>query len=262
MPLEKDPVATTVNLKNNQKSTTAPIVDGKKTENGNGNGNEPSNKDVELKKAAAEGYQEALKKRPMGPVVDINFENGFKLVTLISPFFLVFLLVTISIINSDIKGFVYLGGVIFLFFITYLFNKAVKSNELEGTCAFWNIGLFKTPSFISALYVFTLIYLFYPMLLNQVFNFPLIILLLVIYVFDIIIRSFKMGCSNLIHVALGSVLGLVFAIFFILLLANNKDLLYYNDMLSSKVACSVPSKQKFKCAVYNNGQLIQTINPT
>ena len=213
------------------------------------------------KKKVEEDYQEAIKKRPMGPVVDINFENIFKLITLISPFFLVFLLVTISIINSDIKGFVYLGGVIFLFGITYLFSKAINSNELEGTCAFWHIGLFKTPSFISALYMYTIVYLLYPMLINQVFNFPLIIILLVIYIFDTIIRSFKMGCTNIIHVALGSVLGILFALFFIMMLANHKDLLYYNDMLSSKVACSVPSKQKFKCNVYNNGQLIQSINP-
>jgi hypothetical protein len=250
------PVATPINTTGIVPTTRAPA-------NGaNGaNGAPDTVREASTKKAVEEAYQEALKKRPLGPVVDVNFENGFKLITLISPFFLVFLLVTISIINSDIKGFVYLGGVIFLFTITYFFNKAVQSNDLEGTCAFWNIGLFKTPSFISALYVYTIVYLLYPMMINQVFNFPLIIILLLIYIFDIIIRSFKMGCTNIIHVTLGSVLGLLFALFFIMLLANNKELLYYNDMLSSKVACSIPSKQKFKCSVYNNGQLIQSIDP-
>jgi len=221
------------------------------------NGKPPPN----APKKPVEDYEEAYRKRPMGPVVDYTFDNLFKLMTLISPFFIVSLLVTISIINSDVKGFVYLGGVVFLFALSLLFSKAVNSNELEGTCAFWNVGLFKTPSFISALYVYTIIYLLYPMMLNNVFNFPLITLLISIYIFDTIVRSFKMGCTNLIHVALGSLLGLCFTIFFILLLSNNKELLYYNDMLSSKVACSVPSKQKFKCSVYNNGQLIQTINP-
>ena len=142
-----------------------------------------------------------------------------------------------------------------------LFSGAAKNNELEGTCAFWNVGLFKTPSFISALYVFTILYLFYPMMINGVFNFPLIILLLIIYVFDIIIRSYKMGCTDIVHVAMGSALGLCFTIAYVMLLANHTELLYYNDLLSSKVACSVPSKQKFKCSVYNNGQLLQTITP-
>ena len=224
-------------------------------------GNENTNTDPALQKAREQGFKDALEKRPLGPVLDPDFSGIFKLITLISPFFLVFLLVTISIINSDIKGFVYLGGAIFLFFITWLFQKIVPANKLEGTCSLWNVGLFQTPSYISALYVYTIVYLLYPMLVNQVYNFPLIILLLVIYVFDIIIRCFKMACTNLIHITLGSVLGLLFTLFFIMMLSGNKELLYYNDMISSKLACSVPAKQKFKCSVYNNGQLIQTINP-
>jgi hypothetical protein len=201
-------------------------------------------------------------KKTMGPVVDPNFVAGFKLITLISPFFLVFLLVTISIINSDIKGFIYLGGVLFLFAVMYLIAGLIPMNNLSGTCALWNIGLFQTPSFISALYVFTIVYLVYPMVLNQIFNFPLIVILLVIYISDIIIRAFKMGCTNLIHVTIGSVMGLVVSFFVIVLLGNHKNLLYFNDTLSSKVACSVPSKQKFKCSVYNNGQLVQSISPS
>jgi hypothetical protein len=231
--------------------------------NGNANANQgnANGEDPEIKKIKEDAYAKALEKQPLGPVLDPTFNNIFKLITLISPFFLVFLLVTISIINSDIKGFVYLGGAVFLFFITTLFQKVVPSNDLKGTCALWHVSLFQTPSYISALYVYTMIYLLYPMMVNQVYNFPLIILLLVIYVFDIIIRCFKMACTNLIHVTMGSVLGLLFTLFYIMMLSNNKELLYYNDMISSKVACSVPSKQKFKCSVYSNGQLVQTINP-
>jgi hypothetical protein len=148
-----------------------------------------------------------------------------------------------------------------LFFIALIFKKIIPANNLESTCALWSIDLFKTPSYISALYVYTIVYLLYPMIVNQVYNFPLIILLLVIYLFDIIIRCFKMACTNLIHIAFGSVLGLIFTLIFIMMLSGNKELLYYNDLISSKIACSVPAKQKFKCSVYNNGQLIQTINP-
>ena len=68
-----------------------------------------------------------------------------------------------------------------------------------------------------------------------------------------------MGCTNGINVVFGSVLGVVFAATFIVLLTNYPDLLYYNDLLSSKVACSVPSKQKFKCNIYNNGELVQSV---
>jgi hypothetical protein len=201
-----------------------------------------------------------LKAKPYGPVMDPNFSNVFKVITLIAPFFIVLLLVTISIINSDIKGLVYLGGVVFLFTISYMFQSSISHNRGNEICAIWNIGPFKYPSFISALYTYTIVYLFFPMVSNGVYNFPLLIILLIIYVADIIIRCLKMACSNAINVIFGSVLGIVFACTFIVLLTNHPSLLYYNDLLSSKVACSVPAKQKFVCNVYNNGQLVQSKN--
>jgi hypothetical protein len=215
----------------------------------------------EIEKKIMDRLHEAqLKANPYGPVMDPNFSNIFKLITLIAPFFIVMLLVTISIINSDLKGLVYLGGVVFLFTIAYMFQSTVPFNRMDNACAIWNLGPFKYPSFISALYTYTIVYLFFPMVSNGVYNFPLLIILLIIYVSDIIIRCLKMACSNAINVIFGSVLGIVFACTFIVLLSNHPTLLYYNDLLSSKVACSVPSKQKFKCSVYNNGQLVQSIN--
>ena len=217
----------------------------------------PEVKEKEMEKKILDKLHETqLKANPYGPVMDPNFSNIFKLITLIAPFFIVLLLVTISIINSDLKGLVYLGGVVFLFTIAYMFQSSVPFNRTDTTCAIWNLGPFKYPSFISALYTYTITYLFFPMVSNGVYNFPLLIILLIIYVSDIIIRCLKMACSNAINVIFGSVLGIVFACTFIVLLNNYPTLLYYNDLLSSKVACSVPSKQKFKCSVYNNGQLV------
>ena len=215
-----------------------------------------------LKKARDQLYKEEVMTKPLGPVMDPNFSNIFKVITLIAPFFIVLLLVTISIINSDIKGLVYLGGVVFLFVIAYMFQSSIGFNGSKEICAIWNVGPFKYPSFISALYTYTIVYLFYPMVTNGIYNFPLLIILLIIYISDIIIRCLKMACSNLINVLFGSVLGVVFAVTFIVLLSNYPDLLYYNNLLSSKVACSVPAKQKFKCSVYNNGELVQSINTT
>jgi len=213
--------------------------------------------DVTAKDAATKQLVTDLKANPFGPVLDPNFNDGMKIITLISPFFIVLLLVTMSIINSDIKGFVYLGGVVFLFFFFYIFQSTIGFNtSQERVCAIWNIGPFKFPSFISALYTYTIMYLLYPMVTNEVYNFPLLIILLVIYVSDVFIRCFKMACSNFISVVIGSVCGIVIAISYILMLSKNTELLYYHDLISSKLACSVPSKQKFKCSVYQNGELV------
>jgi len=61
---------------------------------------------------------------------------------------------------------------------------------------------------------------------------------------------------------MGALIGFVWSIvFYNILYQNNtlKDFLYYNDFDSNKVACMRPSKQKFKCSVYKNGELVESI---
>jgi hypothetical protein len=44
-----------------------------------------------------------------------------------------------------------------------------------------------------------------------------------------------------------------------LIQTQNPELLYYDDLISNKIACSKPSQQKFKCSVYKNGELLKTL---
>ena len=197
---------------------------------------------------------------PLSPSV-LNF---LKLSSLIAPLFLVMLLVIISVINSDVKGLIYLMGIMFLFIIVICFNSIIPFNLNKEGCTLWGnnyLGRYNFPSFYTSLYAFTILYILYPMIVNGAYNFPLITILLALYIFDIIIRFCMMHCTNFTHIVLGTVLGLLFSLFYLSLFTNNPELLYYNDFISDKIACSVPSSQKFKCSVYNNGQLLQTISP-
>ena len=194
-------------------------------------------------------------------VVESNLPNYVKLMVLISPFFMVSLLVVLSIINSDIKGFVYLAGVLFLFLICYGVQSLLKGNTHEKSCSLWNISLFKFPSFISALYTFTITYMLYPMITNQTFNFPLIVIFLIIYISDVVIRK-VMGCSDYIMFIFGSAIGVLYAFMFITIIGqspNPENLLYYNDFVSNKLACSVPSQQQFKCNFVQKGQIFGNV---
>lgn len=189
--------------------------------------------------------------------VNSSFPNFIKLIVLICPFFIVLLLVVLSIINSDVKGFIYLAGTLFLFIIALAIQKMIPNNKPKETCSLWNTSIFKFPSFISALYTFTITYVIYPMITHNTFNYPLITIFLIIYISDIVIRTI-MGCSDTVNVMLGSVLGIIFALFYIIMLSQSphpQDVLYYNDFVSNKLACSVPSKQTFKCSFKNNGEL-------
>ncbi len=91
-------------------------------------------------------------------------------------------------------------------------------------------------------------------------NFPLIIIFLLLYVADCIIKH-RNKCSSVVGIIMGSILGLIFGItwFLIIKATGQTGLLYYDDLVSNKIACSRPTKQNFKCQVYKNGELIQNI---
>jgi hypothetical protein len=200
---------------------------------------------------------------------DLSISNGtsFNLIdvlsaiTMISPFLLAFLMVMISIINSNIKGFIYLLGLIILFVIVLLFQNTLQvPMSTNKICNLFSISKFSVPSFNSALYLYTIAYTFLPMINMGMINFPLIIIFLLFYVSDSIIK-YKNKCASLLGIVMGSILGLFFGISWFLLIRSSgqKGLLYYDDLVSNKIACSRPTKQNFKCQVYKNGELIQNI---
>ncbi len=186
----------------------------------------------------------------------------FGFLSLITPFLLVFLMVMISVINSNIKGLIYLTGLIILFFITLMFQNLIQSKTPNNNnyCNVFYFSQFNTPSFNSALYLFTIMYTLLPMISMHIINFPLIIIFMILYVSDVIIKI-KFHCTKPLGVIMGSILGLFFGVSWYLIIksAGQTGLLYYDDLVSNKIACSRPTKQKFKCNVYKNGELIQSL---
>lgn len=201
---------------------------------------------------------------PVMPAVQYNYPSFFSFFSMISPFLVVLLFVLNSVINSNFKGFVYLLGVLLLLFIVLglqqsLF-KTLKS-DANPTCKLFEFPLmFSTvPSLNSSIFLYTIIYMVIPMLSNGVLNLPLIIILLCAYGMDVSIRV-KNRCTTPIGIVMGSVVGLVWGLtWYFTVFSTAPSLLYYDDLISNKVACSRPSEQKFKCAVYNNGQLLKSL---
>lgn len=194
--------------------------------------------------------------------MNFGFNDVLSALALISPFLLAFLMVMISIINSNIKGFIYLLGLIILFVIVVLFQNTIRVpiNTTNNFCNLFSTGQYSVPSFNSALYLYTILYILLPMITMEMVNFPLIIVFVLLYVLDSIVK-YTNKCSSLIGIIMGSILGLFFGISWFLLIRSTgqKGLLYYDDLVSNKIACSRPTKQNFKCQVYKNGELIQNI---
>ena len=206
--------------------------------------------------------------RLYGMKMDMTTIFGF--ISLIGPFFVMFMMLTMSIFNSNFKGIVYLIGVSIMYTFITILNKTLnadtpeKKNEYHFPFCqlFGNDIYYSIPSFNSSLYIFTLSYLLLPMLKNNMFNLPLVIFFLLLFSLDTVTRTTQLNCTNSKGVSLGALIGFIWGFIYYNLIYQNdstKQFLYYNDFGSNKVACMRPSKQKFKCSVYKNGQLIESI---
>ena len=192
---------------------------------------------------------------------NFNIQELMKLLTLLLPYFIVFLFIMLSIINSNIKGFIYFFGLIIIYGIIKIFQRTVPNNQKEHICHIFDSYHYVHPSFISALYAYTIVYMITSMAMYNVFNIPLIIILLIFSVIDLIVR-YKSGCSNKVTILIGSILGAAFAVLWAYTLkeSGNSTLLYYDDLVSNKQSCSRTSNEQFKCSVYKNGELLNTLN--
>jgi uncharacterized membrane protein YraQ (UPF0718 family) len=65
-------------------------------------------------------------------------------------------------------------------------------------------------------------------------------------------------CSDAGGVFMGILVGTILGIVWFTLLksTDNKNLLYFEEVSSTRTQCEKPSEQQFKCSVYKNGQLL------
>lgn len=216
----------------------------------------------------------------MHQFLEYSIKNIFVLLSFLTPLILVFLFIFITIINQNIKGFVYLAGSLIASFINILLQHLVKTeknfksiikvvdeekevltSKEEGLCSifdiFGSVSEYNEPASSSVFVAFTFAYLLLPMVSNNQLNYGLIIILLSIFVIDGGTKI-NYGCNETRSVVLGGLTGFILGTVWYTLLhmSGNDNLLYFDELNSNNILCSKPSKQKFKCSVYKNGQLI------
>jgi hypothetical protein len=162
-----------------------------------------------------------------------------QLLTLVTPYFIVFFFILVSIINSNIKGFIYVTGLFFVFGIINMFKMSSIQYNKEGICKQLEKYHGDNPSFVIALYSYTIIYMLLPMILNNTFNMQLIVILFIIFVCDIIIRKNYFKCLIMFDIMKGVIFGtLIGAMWaYTIKVSGNKSLLYTQDMESNKTTC-------------------------
>ena len=204
----------------------------------------------------------------MAPTVDngkipLTFHGLISLVSAFSPIFITFFILMLTCMNQNFKGLIFIAGVIISLGFNLLIMKTIKSENFDDaslTCSLVDLpvlGSFNSPSNASLFIAFTFTYLFIPMIYNNQMNYPVIILLLSLFIMDSYMRVGN-KCTTLIGVFLGWFVGtLCGALWFAIFHSNGADkFLYFNDLGSNSVRCERPSKQMFKCSVYKNGVLV------
>jgi len=196
--------------------------------------------------------------------IELTITNLFQFVSTLLPFLLIFFMVMISIFNQDLKGMVYLAGILITSVINVVLLNVI-GNESDvasnSTCNIFdlpfNMNRYNVPSLNSVLIAFTMAYLFLPMITSNQTNYVIIAALLSIFIIDGISKITN-RCTTVAGVLLGLLTGLIFGfLWYILFHSTGLDsLLYFDEVISNKTYCSRPKQQTFKCSVYKNGELL------
>jgi hypothetical protein len=199
--------------------------------------------------------------------MQFTFTNIIQFFAAVSPLLLGFFLIMGSVFNQNLKGVIYLGGVLIASVINLLISNMIgkTTNTAEpDSCNLINFPFinnnYSCPAFNTMFISFTLAYLVLPMIYNSKINYVVLSTLLLLLLVDGITRLIK-GCNDFIDLTTGMVIGLLLggAQFSIMHYTKHDDLLYYDDLLSNNVVCERPKKQTFKCSVYKNGELIKSL---
>jgi hypothetical protein len=197
--------------------------------------------------------------------IQLTLSNMMQLASLLSPVLLAFFFVMLSILNQNIKGLVYIAGVLLATVLNIPIMNLIKSPispDASLTCNLVEIPFltnYNSPAPSSLLIAFTFAYLFLPMKANNQMNFSVISALCILFAMDAVTRITG-KCTTVSGTVIGGLVGVIFGtIWYTVFHAVGADyLLYFDELESNNVVCSKPSKQKFKCSVFKNGQLISS----
>jgi hypothetical protein len=199
--------------------------------------------------------------------LQLTFSNIVQLFSVFAPLFLGTFLVLISVFNQNIKGLIYLAGVLMASIINLGVMFAVGSEPTENQGAICNLidfplvpTQYNVPNYNSMFISFTLIYLLLPMLANNQINSWIIGTIVSIFAVDAYVKL-QYYCTVPRGIVFGGIIGSVLgaAWYFVMKFTDHESLLFFHDLVSNNVICKRPKNQTFKCSVYKNGQVIQDL---
>ena len=184
-----------------------------------------------------------------------------------SPIFIAFLITSLSFVFQNWKGIIYLAFLIASCLLRDLVYRRMFSNTKETTtignqvCYSIKYTEYGNISFSSYVFAFTIVYLSIPLFVNKSNNPWLFAGLLVYFVLDIISKYINGCITEVPELVINILFGGILATIIVLSMTSggSSKYLFFNETQSSKQQCSQPSKQEFKCDVYKDGKLVQSL---
>lgn len=192
--------------------------------------------------------------------MDLNLNSLFYLFFRLSPFIIVCFFTLGSIINGELKGFIYLVGLIFTCVLSAVGTSQFVDNNGEdnakaSVCSLYTINSIASDITPMSLVIlsYTFFYLVYPIGKYKlaIDNVPVLIffpILILAEAYWIISKSCFPVINCFLAFVFGGCLGVAWAA--IIDATKLRGLQYYN-IGSNRERCSVASKQRFVCTTYN-----------
>lgn len=201
------------------------------------------------------------------PDTPLLFFQPFNVVVFLafySPIVLCIVMLSLSFIFQNFKGFIFLGyllGVCLIRNYVYMLSGAQQLIPNGGICTSIQYTKYGNSTFSAFVFAFTLMYLLFPMITNGELNFYVIVGLLAYFFFDIMIKISKQCTLEFGQLFLNILTGAAASALIVTLMysGGSSEYLFFNEVSSNKEVCSMPKKQTFKCAVYKNGELISNL---
>jgi hypothetical protein len=197
--------------------------------------------------------------------LSLTLSNLLQFFSFISPTLLIFFMFMSSLFNQNLKGIVYISGLLICSIINIIFMNLIGSGRDEEeafSCSLFDIPMvsqFNSPYPSCMIIAFTIAYLALPMKYNKQMNYIVLAFLMSLLVVDILTKV-QNKCTTYPGSIMGALVGFIFGtLWYIIFHGLGFDsLLYFDELRSDNVICSRPTKQTFKCSVYKNGELISS----
>lgn len=199
--------------------------------------------------------------------MNLNLTTLAYLFLRLAPFILVCFFSMSSIFNHDFKGIIYLAGLLFACATNLLIGNILVDKmppDESGVCSTISAGidesLYTTPM-SQCILSYTFWYLFYTIYVHNLMylNIPTLIFFPTLIISDSI-WNINNGCYSPKHLFVsfiaGGLIGTLWA--YIIDLAQKPEFQYFTSTANLDV-CSRPSKSTFRCNVYKNGKVINSI---